>query len=98
MTMDEYERKFLELLSYVEFIKDLKFKIHSFLSGVSSFYKDKIKFDEPRTLEEAIRKVKYWFERNKGRIYFQKTWYDKKKGKMDHRKRGFKLPFLGISC
>jgi hypothetical protein len=34
MTMDEYERIFLELLRYVEFIKDEKVKIQRFLSGL----------------------------------------------------------------
>jgi hypothetical protein len=47
MTMDECERKILELLRYVSFIKDEKLKIQSFLSGMSSFYKDIIQFDEP---------------------------------------------------
>jgi hypothetical protein len=37
MTMDEYEKKFLELLRYVDFIKDEKVKIQRFLSGFPSF-------------------------------------------------------------
>jgi hypothetical protein len=94
MTMDEYERKFLELLRYVDFIRDEKVKIQRFLSGLPSFYKDKIQFDEPKTLEEAIRKDKYLYEQNKGRPSFQKAWDDKKKGKMDQRKKGFKPPFI----
>jgi hypothetical protein len=56
MTMEEYEKKFLELLRYVGFIKEEKVKIQRFLSGLPSFYKDKIQFDEPKTLEETIRK------------------------------------------
>jgi hypothetical protein len=47
MTMDEYERRFLELLRYVGFIKDEKVKIQIFFSGIPSFYNDKIHFDEP---------------------------------------------------
>jgi hypothetical protein len=42
MTMDEYARKFLELLMYVSFIQDKKVKIQRFLSGLPSFYKEKI--------------------------------------------------------
>jgi hypothetical protein len=42
MTMDGYERKFLELLRYMIFIRDEKVKIQRFLSGIPSFYKDKI--------------------------------------------------------
>jgi hypothetical protein len=50
MTMDKYERKFIELLKYVSFIKDEKVKIQRFPSGLPSFYKDKIQFDEPENL------------------------------------------------
>jgi len=41
MTMEEHVRRFLELLSYVDFIKDENIKIHRFLSGLPTFYKDK---------------------------------------------------------
>jgi hypothetical protein len=49
-------RMFLELLRYVGYIKEEKVKIQRFLSGLPSFYRDKIQFDEPKTLEETIRK------------------------------------------
>jgi hypothetical protein len=42
MTIDEYERRFLELLKYVPFIKDEQVKIQRYLSGFSSFISDKI--------------------------------------------------------
>ena len=40
MNMDEYERKFLELMRYVNYIKDEKAKIKHFLSGLLAYYKD----------------------------------------------------------
>jgi hypothetical protein len=40
MTIDEYERIFLELLKYVSFIKDETVKIHIYLSGLPSFISD----------------------------------------------------------
>jgi len=58
MTMEEYEKKFLELLRYVGYIKEDKVNIQRLLSGLSAFYRDGIQFDEPKALEEAIRKVK----------------------------------------
>jgi len=70
MTMDEYVKKFLDLLRYVGCIKDDKIKIQRFLSGFPSYYKDKIQYDEPKTLEEAIRKAKHLFEQSKGRTNF----------------------------
>jgi hypothetical protein len=36
MTMDEYERRFLELLRYFDFIKDDQTKIQLFLSALPS--------------------------------------------------------------
>jgi hypothetical protein len=50
MTMVKYENNLLGLLKYVGFIKDEKVKIHIFLSGLPSFYKENIQYDEPRKL------------------------------------------------
>jgi hypothetical protein len=81
MTMVEYENKFSGLLKYVGFIKDEKVKIQRFLSGLSSFYKDKIQYDEPKNLTKTIRKGKYLYDQGKGYEYLQKYWKDKKKEK-----------------
>jgi hypothetical protein len=70
-TMEEYEKMFLELLRYVGFIE--KVKIQRFLSGQPSFYKDKIQFDELKSMEETIRKTKYLYDQNKGGANFQKS-------------------------
>jgi hypothetical protein len=94
MTMDEHEKKFLELLRYVSFIIDEKVKIQNFLSGIPSFYKDKIQFDESNNLEETVRNSKYFYDHNRGNQSFQKAWDDKKKGRMDQRKKGLKPPFM----
>jgi len=78
MTMDEYVKKFLDLIRYVSCIKDEKIKIQRFLSGFPSYYKDQIQYDEPKTLEEAIRKAKHLHELNKGRADFHRSWKDKR--------------------
>jgi hypothetical protein len=93
MSMEEYEKKFLGLLKYVGFINDEKVKIQRFLSGFLSFYKEKIQYDEPKTLTEAIRKDKYLYEQGHGRESMHKSWKDKKKEKSDQRRKGFKPPF-----
>jgi hypothetical protein len=62
MTIDEYERIFLELLKYVAFIKDEKVKIQRYLSGFPSFISDKIQYDGPKTLEETIRRAKCLYD------------------------------------
>jgi len=52
MTINEYERSFLELLKYVPFIKDEEVKIHIYLSGFPSFISDRIQYDEPKKLRK----------------------------------------------
>ena len=79
MTMEEYVKKFLDLMRYVDYIKDEKIKIQRFLSGLPFSYKDQIQYDEPRNLEKAIRKAKHLYEHNKGRTDFRRSWKDKKK-------------------
>jgi hypothetical protein len=58
MTIDEYERRFIELLKNVPFIKDEVVKIQRYLSGLPSFISDKIHYDDPKTMEETIRREK----------------------------------------
>ena len=65
-------------------------KIQHFLSGLPQSYKDIIEFYEPITLEEAIRKAKYCYEKSKGKLDYHKTWKDKKNEKYYQRKKGFK--------
>jgi hypothetical protein len=85
MKMDEYEKRFFELLKYMGFIKDENAKIQIFLSGSPSLYSDKIKYDNPETLEETIRREKHIYEQSRVRQIFQKSWNDKMKGKRDQR-------------
>ena len=70
MTIEEYERIFLELLKYVSFIKDETVKIQRYLSGLPSFISDKIQYDDPKTLEETIRRAKCLYDQQKGKSYF----------------------------
>jgi hypothetical protein len=93
MTMIEYEKKFLGLLKYGRFIGDEKVKIQIFLSGFLAFYKENIKYDEPKNLTEAIRKDKYLYEQGQGRESLQKSWKDKNNANSDQRRKGFKPPF-----
>jgi hypothetical protein len=94
MTMDEYEMGFFELLKYVGFIKEEKFKIQIFFSGLPSFYSEKIHYDNLGTLEESIRRENHLYEKRGGRPFLKKSWNDKIKGKKEQRKKGFKPPFF----
>jgi hypothetical protein len=94
MTINVYEKRFFELLKYVDLIKDDKVKIQTFITGLPTLYSDKIKYDNPRTLEEYIRREKHLYEQNRGRPIFQNTWNDKMKGKRDQRKKCFNPLFF----
>ena len=83
--MDEYEKRLFELLKYVDFIKDENVKIQRFLSGLPSFYSDKIQYDNPKTLEETIRRERHLYEKSRGRPIFQNVLIEKMKGKNDQR-------------
>jgi hypothetical protein len=81
MTMDKYEKRFFELLKYVDFIKDEKVKIQRFLSGLPSFYSDNIQYDNSNTMEGTLRREMNLYEQSRGRLVFQKTWNENMKGK-----------------
>jgi hypothetical protein len=55
--MDILINKFLELLRFVPYIKEDKVKIHQFLSCLPQSYKDRIEFDNPKTLSKVFRKA-----------------------------------------
>jgi hypothetical protein len=94
MTIDEYKIMFLELLNYVYFIKDGTVKIQRYLSGFPSFISDKIQYDDPKKLEETIRRAKCLYDQQKARPTFQKSLEDKNKFNMDKRKKVTKPPFF----
>jgi hypothetical protein len=56
MSIYDYERRFLEFLKYVSFIKDKYAKIHRNLRWIPSFINDKIQYDNPNTLEKTIQR------------------------------------------
>jgi hypothetical protein len=75
-------------LKYVSFIKDEQVKIQRYLSGMPSFISDKIQYDDPKTLEETIRRAKFLYDQHRGRPTFQKAWEDKKKKRWNRERRG----------
>jgi hypothetical protein len=87
MTIDEYGRIFLELLKYVSFIKDETVNIHRYLSGMPSFIIEKIQYDDPKNLEETIRRAKCLYDQYKGKPTFERAWEDKKKFKREHSEK-----------
>ena len=64
--MDDYANLFLKLLRYVRYIKYDQVKTQRLLSRLPQACKGMIKFDKPKTLEEAIKKTKSCYDQNKG--------------------------------
>ena len=56
MNMKELNNKFLSLLHYLPYIVDEKPKVQWFMSFLPFHIKDKIEYDNHKTLEEAMRK------------------------------------------
>jgi hypothetical protein len=54
LTIEKYVNKFLYLLRYVPYLKVEKAKVQCFISGLPKDYRDRIEFDEPKTLEGTI--------------------------------------------
>jgi hypothetical protein len=94
MTIDEYERNLLELLKYVPFIKDEAVKIQRYLSGFPPSMSDKIQYDDPKTMEEIIRKEKFLYEKKGERPILRKAWNDQRKLKKEPRQKGKKPSFF----
>ena len=65
MTMEELINKLLDLLRFVPYIKEEKVKVQRFLSCLPQAYKDRIEFDNPKTLDEVLRKAQLCYEQYK---------------------------------
>jgi hypothetical protein len=83
-----YVKNIIEFLRYVPYIKDDKVNVQCFLSGLPQYFQDWIEFDEPKTLEDTIRKEKCCHDQSKPEMEKNKVW--KKKDKMGLKRKGFK--------
>ena len=65
MNMEELINKFLDLPRFVPYIKEEKVKVQRFLRYLPQDYKDRIEFDNPKTLDEVLRKARLCYEQYK---------------------------------
>jgi hypothetical protein len=89
MTMENLINKFLELLRFVPYIREDKVKIQWFLSYLPQSYRDRIEFDNPKSLSEVFKKARMCYDQYKQRAEFPKTWKDKKQDRMNQQKKGY---------
>jgi len=72
----------------VPYLKEEKAKIQRFTSGFPITFKERIDFDKPRSLEEAIQKLKHCYEQSKRKSETKQDWRGnaKNKGKWDKKR------------
>ena len=63
--MKDLNNKFLSILRYVPNLVDEIPKVQWFLSYLPYHIKDRIEYDNPKTLEEAMRKANFCYEQNR---------------------------------
>ena len=86
--MEEFIMKFINLQCYVPYLKDDKAKLCRFISFLPPYYKDKIEFEMPKTMGEAMRKEKLWYLLFKQRYELNRTWRNKNNEKKRLGKEG----------
>ena len=89
MTMKDLNSKFLSLLRYVPYLVDEKPKVQRFLSCLPYHIKDMIEYDNPKTLEEAMRKAKFCYEHNKKKESMANWKAKKNNNQYDQKKKEF---------
>eukprot|EP00253_Pinus_taeda_P035478 PITA_35478 len=88
-TMDEFIICFTSLLHHVPYIQEEKAKVQRFVSSLPLIMRERIDFDNPRTMDDAIRNVRisYHQRKQKGEI-LGKRWVDKKSNKLAGATKG----------
>ena len=88
MIMKELNIKFLSLLRYGPYIVDEKPKVQQFLSCLPFHIKDRIEYNNPKTLEEAMRKENLFYEQNRKKESMSNG-KDKRSNNFEQKKKGF---------
>lgn len=64
-TMDEFITRFTSLLRYVPYIREEKAKVQRFVSSLPLYMRERIEFDNPKTMDEVIRKARICYQQSK---------------------------------
>ena len=90
MNMKELNNKFLNLLRYVPYLVEEKPKIQRYLSCLPFNIKDRIEYDNPKTLEEAMRKATLCYDTNRKREGIS-NWKSHKPSNFELKKKNFRF-------
>eukprot|EP00253_Pinus_taeda_P023048 PITA_23048 len=64
-TMDEFITRFTSLLRYVPYIREEKEKVQRFVSSLPPYMRERIEFDNPKSMDEAIHKARICYQQSK---------------------------------
>eukprot|EP00253_Pinus_taeda_P002784 PITA_02784 len=88
-TMDEFIAHFTSLLHYVPYIREEKAKVQRFVSSLPSNMRERIEFDNPKTMDEVIRKARICYQQSKQKGEVPgKIWTDKRNNKLARNNKG----------
>eukprot|EP00253_Pinus_taeda_P010629 PITA_10629 len=88
-SMDEFINRFTSLLCYVPYIKEEKAKVQRFVSSLPTYIRERIEFDNPRTMDEAIRKARICYQQNKQKgDISNKRWNERKSNRISGNHKG----------
>eukprot|EP00253_Pinus_taeda_P028992 PITA_28992 len=88
-SMDEFINCFTSLLRYVPYIKEEKAKVQRFVSSLPAYIRERIEFDNPRTMDEAIHKARICYQQNKQKgDTSNKRWNERKSNRIAGNRKG----------
>eukprot|EP00253_Pinus_taeda_P011015 PITA_11015 len=88
-TMDEFINRFASLLRYVPYLKEEKAKVQRSVSSLPMYMRERIEFDNPRTMDEAIRKARIYYQQSKQKgDSSNRKWNEKKNNKAVGNNKG----------
>ena len=73
LTIDEFVTKLTNLLRYVPYIREDKAKVQKFLNFFPVVYKERIEFDNPKTMDEVVRKARLCYNSSKVKMNMEKA-------------------------
>ena len=85
--MKELCSKFLSLLRYVPYIIDDKPKIQWFLSSFPIMFKEQIEYDNPKMLEEGMRKENFCYDQNRNKRESIPSWKNQRPNNFDSKRK-----------
>eukprot|EP00253_Pinus_taeda_P035991 PITA_35991 len=78
--MDEFIARFTSLLRYVPYIREEKAKVRRFVSSLPPYMRERIEFDNPKSMDEVIRKARICYQQSKQKGETTSRKWNEKKG------------------